>query len=67
KQFKNQNKALVINGLSSFVPKPGRAGGRMVFELHHITRVIDGGAVYDIDNLRVVTPKHHIEIHNRSK
>ncbi|EGG3946193.1 hypothetical protein BAR44_004798 [Salmonella enterica] len=67
KQFKNQNKALVINGLSSFVPKPERAGGRMVFELHHITRVIDGGAVYDIDNLRVVTPKHHIEIHNRSK
>ncbi|HGC1540882.1 TPA: HNH endonuclease, partial [Escherichia coli] len=24
-------------------------------------------AVYDIDNLRVVTPKHHIEIHRGNK
>lgn len=39
------------------------AGKRSRFELHHITRIIDGGAVYDVDNLRVNTPKNHIELH----
>lgn len=39
------------------------AGKRSRFELHHITRIVDGGAVYDVDNLRVNTPKNHIELH----
>lgn len=38
-------------------------GGRSVFELHHIDRVSEGGEVYDVDNLGVVTPKNHIDIH----
>ncbi|MFN1824116.1 HNH endonuclease signature motif containing protein, partial [Escherichia coli] len=67
KQFKNQNKVLVTKGKSSFVPESERVGERERFELHHIKRVTDGGAVYDIDNLRVVTPKHHIEIHRGNK
>ena len=49
------------------VPESERVGERERFELHHIKRVTDGGAVYDIDNLRVVTPKHHIEIHRGNK
>ncbi|EOV7830602.1 HNH endonuclease signature motif containing protein, partial [Escherichia coli] len=57
----------VTKGKSSFVPESERVGERERFELHHIKRVTDGGAVYDIDNLRVVTPKHHIEIHRGNK
>ncbi|WP_367834585.1 hypothetical protein [Pseudomonas lundensis] len=38
-------------------------GGRKVHELHHIDRIADGGAVYDVDNLRANTPKNHIDLH----
>ncbi|MFL1516453.1 S-type pyocin domain-containing protein [Pseudomonas prosekii] len=41
-------------------------GNRGAFEIHHVVRIADGGAVYDIDNLRVNTPKNHIDQH-RSK
>lgn len=67
KQFKNRNKTLVKKGQSSFVCESEYADKRQRFELHHIKRVVDGGAVYDIDNIRVVTPKRHIEIHRGNK
>ncbi|EKG34755.1 Colicin E3 [Pseudomonas syringae pv. avellanae str. ISPaVe013] len=38
-------------------------GKRKVFELHHVELVSEGGKVYDVDNLRVNTPKNHIYIH----
>jgi hypothetical protein len=31
--------------------------GRVKFELHHQFEVAQGGAVYDVDNLVVMTPK----------
>jgi len=40
-----------------------RAGKRSSFELHHTDEVAKGGKAYDVDNLKVVTPKHHIDIH----
>ncbi|MDF3936724.1 S-type pyocin domain-containing protein [Pseudomonas citronellolis] len=40
-----------------------RAGKRGSFELHHKNKVAQGGGIYDIDNLTIVTPKHHIDIH----
>ncbi|WP_122285763.1 HNH endonuclease signature motif containing protein [Pseudomonas syringae group genomosp. 3] len=40
-----------------------RAGKRGSFELHHADEVAKGGKVYDVDNLNVVTPKHHLDIH----
>jgi hypothetical protein len=39
------------------------AGDRWSYEIHHIEWISKGGAVYDIDNLRVTTPKNHIESH----
>ncbi len=38
-------------------------GGRARFELHHETPISEGGEVYDIDNMKIVTPKRHIDIH----
>lgn len=67
KQFKNQNKTNVINGKSPFVPESGRVGGRQRFGLHHVKQIKDNGAVYEVDNIRVMTPKSHIEIHKEGK
>jgi hypothetical protein len=38
-------------------------GGRRSFELHHLKEIQHGGDVYDVDNIRVNTPKNHINIH----
>ncbi|WP_284192448.1 S-type pyocin domain-containing protein [Vibrio zhanjiangensis] len=38
-------------------------GGRRSFELHHLKEIQHGGDVYNVDNLRVNTPKNHINIH----
>ncbi|EIC1582647.1 HNH endonuclease, partial [Escherichia coli] len=33
--------------------------------IHHRVAIEYGGSVYDIDNLRIVTPRLHDEIHYR--
>ncbi|WP_419178815.1 hypothetical protein [Pseudomonas brassicacearum] len=35
----------------------------MKFELHHVTFLKNNGALYDIDSIRVVTPKQHTALH----
>lgn len=66
-QFKKQNRTNIKNGLSPFVPESERVGGRQRFELHHVKPISKGGAVYDVDSIRVTTPKRHIEIHKGDK
>ncbi|MBE8614722.1 hypothetical protein CYG68_20505 [Morganella morganii] len=63
KQFGNQNKTNIKNGKAPFARKKDRSGGRERFELHHDKPISEGGGVYDMDNLRVTTPKRHIDIH----
>lgn len=67
KQFNKQNQVHLKKGKSPFTAEKDRAGKRERFELHHIKPVGKGGAVYDIDNIRVLTPKHHIEIHAKKE
>ncbi len=43
--------------------KADSVGGRRSYELHHLEKVSEGGDVYDVDNLRVNTPRNHIDIH----
>jgi hypothetical protein len=45
------------NGLSPKARKLDRAGERTSFELHHVIHIANGGALYDVENLRVNTPK----------
>ncbi|EOF5068904.1 HNH endonuclease signature motif containing protein [Salmonella enterica] len=66
-QFKKQNKTNIKNSLSPFVPESEPVGGRQRFELHHVKPISEGGAVYDVDSIRVTTPKRHIEIHKGNK
>nr|WP_277420106.1 S-type pyocin domain-containing protein [Serratia marcescens] len=67
KQFRGNNLENLKNGYSPFSPKSERVGERARFELHHIRQIKDGGAVYDVDNLGVMTPKRHIDIHKEGK
>jgi hypothetical protein len=66
-QFKANNRIFVLGGNSPFAPKIGRNGGNARYELHHVEHIQHGGAVFDIDNLRVMTPKRHAEIHKEDR
>jgi hypothetical protein len=52
------------NGFAPFTDISQQLGSQKNFILHHKTPINQGGAVYDIDNLYVVTPKYHKEILN---
>lgn len=54
KQFQESNKRNLIKSYSPFPIPSEQVGGRILFELHHIKRVTDGGVVYDIDNIELV-------------
>jgi len=63
KLLKRQNLSAVVNGKAPYVKTSDRAGAAIKFELHHKVYVSKGGAVYDVDNIAVVTPRRHKEIH----
>ncbi|WP_312743189.1 S-type pyocin domain-containing protein [Cedecea neteri] len=63
KQFNQGSLGSLKLGKSPFVRKNERVGGRIKYELHHIKPVSSDGDVYGIDNLSVMTPKRHIEVH----
>ncbi|MCK9789763.1 HNH endonuclease [Providencia rettgeri] len=63
KNLSKNNKTLVSKGYSPFARKKDQVGGRKVHELHHDNPISEGGEVYNMDNLRVTTPKRHIDIH----
>ncbi|RON92218.1 hypothetical protein BK668_05395 [Pseudomonas fluorescens] len=39
------------------------AGGRVKYELHHKVGLAERGDLYNADNINIVTPKAHVEIH----
>ncbi|WP_124313820.1 S-type pyocin domain-containing protein [Pseudomonas chlororaphis] len=39
------------------------AGRRQSHEIHHVELISEGGEVYNVNNLRVNTPKNHVEVH----
>ncbi|QVW23134.1 HNH endonuclease [Pseudomonas hormoni] len=65
KQFSKSNLKLMRKGSAPFPIPAEHAGGRDKFEIHHIKAISDGGAVYDMENMRITTPRNHIEIHKR--
>ena len=64
-QFIPDNIERMQNGNAPKARYRERAGSKSSFELHHVELVSEGGQVYDIDNLRVNTPKNHIDIHRK--
>ncbi|MBN6714845.1 S-type pyocin domain-containing protein [Pseudomonas capsici] len=65
KQFNPYNLELMKSGRAPQPKQADQVGRRKTFEIHHQHEIANGGAVYDIDNLRVLPPKQHIEHHRR--
>ncbi|KHS78603.1 type VI secretion system PAAR protein [Pectobacterium brasiliense] len=63
-QFGRNNISRMKKGLSPRTITTEQAGKRRSFELHHVELVSEGGDVYNVDNIRVTTPKNHINIHS---
>ena len=61
-QFGRSSKSEMLKGNSPFALKTQQVGGRIKYELHHKIPIHDGGGVYDIDNLIIVSPRYHKEI-----
>lgn len=63
KQFSTQNQARIKLGKAPKTRSRDKVGKRNSFELHHVDEIQHGGKVYDVDNIRINTPKNHINIH----
>lgn len=66
-QFKKSNQRVLKKDGSPFVVEEQAVGGRKVFEIHHIVQIRQDGPVYNMDNLRINTPRNHIRIHKENK
>ncbi|HVU57809.1 MAG TPA: RHS repeat-associated core domain-containing protein [Puia sp.] len=65
KGFRPTDISLMKQGFAPFTDPSQAAGNnrvQMVYQLHHIKPIQQGGAVYDVDNIMVVTPKYHAEV-----
>ena len=62
KQFNASDITRMKQGLSPFTKVSQQVGGQKNYVLHHKTPINQGGGVYDIDNLYIVTPRYHKEI-----
>lgn len=64
KQFSAVNMGrMKKNGYAPYAIPSEQVGEKSKYELHHVIFLKDDGALYDIDNLRVVTPKEHDALH----
>lgn len=67
KQFNSHNLSRMREGLAPYPKLSDQSGGRKTFELHHDLEVAMGGDVYGIDNISVMTPRRHIQLHKERK
>jgi hypothetical protein len=67
RQFTPQNIAHLLKGRGPVARRADWIGGRTKLEIHHHIPLSSGGKLYDLDNLRITTPKLHISIHNAGK
>ena len=64
-QFGKVDLEQMTNGAAPYAEPLDSVGGREKIEIHHKQRITDGGAVYDLENLSILTPKAHIESHKK--
>jgi hypothetical protein len=65
-QFSVRNLSRMMEGLAPYPQLADQLGGRKTFELHHDVKVSSGGDVYGVDNILVMTPRRHIQLHKES-
>ncbi|MBU4643127.1 WXG100 family type VII secretion target [Bacillus toyonensis] len=61
-EFNSMNIKLMQKGYAPFCPSSERYGNHKTFILHHKQPIHQGGEVYDLDNLIIVSPKMHQNI-----
>ncbi|MDR9890971.1 S-type pyocin domain-containing protein, partial [Pseudenterobacter timonensis] len=66
KDFKPSNQTLIRMGLAPYPIPSEQVGGRTTFELHHLEEIQHGGEVFNVDNIKVTTPRLHIGIHKNA-
>ena len=57
------NRARMSIGKAPKAKRDDAVGKRSTFEIHHVQEIAKDGSVYDIENMMVLTPKRHIDIH----
>jgi hypothetical protein len=62
KGWSKDNVARMRAGKAPFARPTQAAGASRTYQLHHKTPINQGGGVYDLDNIQVVTPRLHREI-----
>ncbi len=66
-QFGQKNQDRVKKGLAPRALRKGHWKKLRSYTVHHVEEIQYDGAVYDLDNLRIVTPRLHWgEIHNKT-
>jgi hypothetical protein len=65
RQFSGSNLDRMRDGSAPYPALVDQVGGRKTFELHHEVEISKGGDVYGMDNISVMTPKRHIQLHKR--
>ncbi len=63
-QFKERNQIEIRLGNAPFSIPTEHVGRRKRFEIHHLDFIINGGEVFDMDNMRINTVKNHIKNHS---
>jgi hypothetical protein len=61
-QINKRNLTRMREGWAPIVPASQVADGQFKYVLHHRRPISQGGGVYDLDNLAVVTPRYHDEV-----
>ncbi|MDD2060543.1 S-type pyocin domain-containing protein [Pseudomonas sp. GD03860] len=62
-QFSDDNLSRMKDGKAPRVQRIDSVGSRVSHDIHHVDPISEGGEVYDVDNLRVNTPKNHVALH----
>jgi len=62
-QFSGDSLERMRNGKAPRARLMDTAGKRISHEIHHVELISEGGEVYNVDNLRIHTPKNHVELH----
>jgi len=65
-EFSSSNQTLMQSSRAPYAPdslQTGDSYNQLKYNAHHIKPVEDGGDVYNLDNIELVAPKTHDEIH----
>ena len=65
-QFDPSSLATMKKGRSPHAVEREQVGKRLRIELHHKNYISEGGDVFGLDNISLLTPKRHIETHRGS-